>query len=65
MEVGPFGKINPSFSIANHIQWAKDKIPGGHRGDIAHLETPELMKAYEKTLDSIDATDTLIAIAEK
>ena len=52
------------FSIANHIQWAKDKIPGGHRSDIAVMETPELVKIYEKTLNALDATDTLIAIAE-
>ena len=53
------------FSIANHMQWAKDKTPGGHRSDIAKIETSELTQAYEKTLDIIDATDTLIAIAEK
>jgi hypothetical protein len=29
------------------------------------METPELVNAYEKTLDKLDATDTLIAIAEK
>ncbi len=52
------------FSIANHIQWAKDKIPGGHRSEIAVMETPELVKIYEKTLNALDATDTLIAIAE-
>ncbi len=53
------------FSIANHIQWAKDKTPGGHRSDLAILEEPELVEAYQKILDKIDATDTLIAIAEK
>ncbi len=52
------------FSIANHIQWAKDRTPGGHRSEIAVMETPELVKAYEKTLNALDATDTLIAIAE-
>jgi 2-polyprenyl-3-methyl-5-hydroxy-6-metoxy-1,4-benzoquinol methylase len=53
------------FSIANHIQWAKDKKPGGHRGDLAVLEMPDLVKAYQEALNLIDATDTLIAIAEK
>lgn len=53
------------FSIANHIQWAKDRNPGGHRSDISIIETSELVKAYETTLNKIDATDTLIAIAEK
>lgn len=53
------------YSIANHIQWANNKLPGGHRGDIAYIETPELVEIYQKTLDKFDATDTLIAIAEK
>ena len=29
------------------------------------METPELVNAYLQALDRIDATDTLIAIAEK
>ena len=53
------------FSIANHLQWAANRIPGGHRGKISHFETPELIEAYEKALDKNDATDTLIALAEK
>jgi SAM-dependent methyltransferase len=53
------------FSIANHLQWATNKIPGGHRGELAYLEEPELVKAYQETLNRIDATDTLIAIASK
>ena len=52
------------FSIANHLQWATNKIPGGHRGELAYLEEPELVKTYQETLNRIDATDTLIAIAE-
>ncbi len=53
------------FSIANHLQWAVNRIPGGHRGELAYLEEPELVKSYQNTLDRIDATDTLIAIAER
>lgn len=53
------------FSIANHFQWATNKIPGGHRGELAYLEDPKLVKAYQETLNRIDATDTLIAIANK
>lgn len=53
------------FSIANHIQWIKDKIPGGHRGRLKLLESKELKSAYQEGLNIIDATDTLIAIAEK
>ncbi len=53
------------FSIANHIQWIKDKIPGGHRSKLKDLETDQLKNAYQEALNNIDATDTLIAIAEK
>lgn len=53
------------FSIANHLQWTTNRIPGGHRGELALLEEPELVKSYQNALDRIDATDTLIAIAEK
>lgn len=53
------------YSIANHIKWAKDGLPGGHNGQLGKMETPELVNAYLQALDRIDATDTLIAIAEK
>lgn len=53
------------FSIANHIQWIKDKTPGGHRSRLKDLETDQLRIAYQDALNNIDATDTLIAIAEK
>ena len=53
------------FSIANHLQWAKDKVPGGHRGELSVLEMPDLVKAYQEALNMIDSTDTLIAVAEK
>ena len=53
------------YSIANHIKWAKDGLPGGHNGQLGKMETPELINAYLQALDRIDVTDTLIAIAEK
>jgi cyclopropane fatty-acyl-phospholipid synthase-like methyltransferase len=53
------------FSIANHMQWMKDRIPGGHRGELQSIETSELRSAYQESLNKIDATDTLIAIAER
>lgn len=53
------------YSIANHIKWAKDGLPGGHNSQLGKIETPELVNAYLMALDRVDATDTLIAIAEK
>ena len=38
------------FSIANHLQWAVNRIPGGHRGELAYLEESELVKSYQNAL---------------
>ena len=52
------------YSLANHMQWIKDKKPGGHRGELQDIETPDLKKSYQEALNKIDSTDTLIAIAD-
>lgn len=69
LELSGYKNINiygvQRYSLANHIQWIKDKKPGGHRGDLKDIETKEIMHAYQAALNNIDATDTLIAIAEK
>ena len=51
------------YSIANHFGWLKDKLPGGHKSELADIETPALVKEYQDSLDKINATDTLIAYA--
>ena len=51
--------------LANHIQWIKDRKPGGHHGELKDIETPAIKKHYQEALNKIDSTDTLIAIAEK
>lgn len=53
------------FSLANHIQWLREGTPGGHRGPLAELETDDLKNAYQHSLDLINSTDTLIAVANK
>lgn len=52
------------YNIANHLNWILNKRPGGHKSTLAVIETNELVAAYEKALLNIDATDTLVAIAE-
>ena len=50
------------YPLANHLYWLAKGKPGGHN-HWGHLKTPDLDRAYENLLNSIDQTDTLIAIA--
>ena len=53
------------YSLSNHLYWLSKGLPGGHQTELNLLDTEELNKSYENSLKKIDATDTLIAIAEK
>ena len=53
------------YSLANHMTWAAKQKPGGHKGPLHWLDTPELNRIYGETLAKSDQTDTLIAIAKK
>lgn len=52
------------YPLSNHLHWLTKNKPGGH---IAwnFLDNPTMREAYEKTLQSLDKTDTLIAYATK
>jgi SAM-dependent methyltransferase len=52
------------YSLANHLTWLHDARPGGHRLSISLFETEELINSYASALAKIDATDTLVAIAD-
>ena len=52
------------YGLANHFRWLIDGLPGGHKSPLVTLETPTLENAYEAALARMDATDTLIAIAQ-
>jgi SAM-dependent methyltransferase len=52
------------YNLANHLYWLKEKGPGGHI-KWSMMATDQLDAAYRNMLQSIDKTDTLIAIAEK
>ncbi len=49
------------YSIANHIGWLKNKKPGGHKSNLVEIESSKLNEEYKKSLDKLDATDTIIA----
>ena len=51
------------YGLANHLTWLSTGAPGGHHGPLARIESDALTRAYEESLASIDATDTLVAIA--
>ncbi|MAJ44697.1 MAG: methyltransferase [Candidatus Marinimicrobia bacterium] len=53
------------YPLSNHLYWLSNGLPGGHQTELNLLDTEELNKSYENSLKKIDATDTLIAIAEK
>ena len=53
------------YPLSNHLYWLSNGLPGGHKTELNLLDTEELNESYENSLKKIDATDTLVAIAEK
>ena len=51
------------YGLSNHFHWLKNAKPGGHKSNLAVLETDSLKSSYTEALAKIDATDTLVAIA--
>ena len=49
----------------NHYNWIFNGTPGGHDINLAHQDLVFIQKKYNKILDNLDITDTLIAIAKK
>ncbi|MGZ3863777.1 MAG: class I SAM-dependent methyltransferase [Bacteroidia bacterium] len=52
------------YPLANHLFWLNKGKPGGHV-QFAQLRNPIMENEYSSLLNTIDQTDTLIAIAEK
>ena len=52
------------YPLANHLHWLNTGKPGGH-DLLPQFRNVALENEYSKLLDTIDQTDTLIAIAEK
>lgn len=50
------------YPLSNHLTWLASGRPGGHKSQLAALETPDLCHAYEAALNRIGATDTLVAV---
>lgn len=52
------------YPLSNHMHWLVNGTPGGHKSVLSLLDTPSLCEAYSESLANIDATDTLVAIAQ-
>lgn len=67
MELAGFSNVKVTgyqrYPLANHLHWMRFGKPGGHESR-PELSTPALDVAYAHMLDGMDATDTLIAVAE-
>ena len=50
------------YSISNHLHWLTNLKPEGHKSNLSIIESDNLLKAYESSLSSIDANDTLLCI---
>ena len=51
------------YRISNHLNWLANGKPGGNNSPLSILDTDALSVAYENSLARINATDTLVAIA--
>lgn len=52
------------YGLSNHMNWLHKGKPGGHKESFSIFETTDLNSAYSSALCKIDATDTLVAVAE-
>lgn len=52
------------YSLSNHLHWLSHGKPGGHKSTLAMIESNALLDAYQNALARVDATDTLVAIAQ-
>ena len=50
------------YKLSNHLNWIVSGEPGGHKSLLSSIDTNELTVAYERSLQMIDATDTLVAV---
>jgi SAM-dependent methyltransferase len=67
LEVAGFTNIRISgfqrYPLANHLFWLARNRPGGHI-QWSELRSPELDIAYSSMLNTLNKTDTLIAVAD-
>lgn len=50
------------YPLSNHLGWLSNGAPGGHKSQMAMIDSTALNKSYADSLARIDATDTLVAV---
>ena len=53
------------YPLSNHLHWMNRGAPGGNQSSLSVIDSERLNLAYQASLASIDATDTLVAITLK
>ncbi len=53
------------YPLSNHIHWINAGKPGGHLKELAEIDSNNLQKSYEESLEKINATDTIVAFGYK
>ena len=51
------------YPLSNHLNWLKKGEPSGYKSEFSIIDTNSLSISYENALSKIDATDTLVAVA--
>lgn len=52
------------YPLSNHLHWLQKQKPGGHKTILSCIDSPALIREYGSVLSKLDATDTLVCIAE-
>jgi len=52
------------YPLSNHLAWLAHRVPGGHKTSLSAIDSPLLLQSYASALAAIDATDTLLAVAD-
>jgi len=68
LEASGFKNINVNgiqrYPLSNHLNWLTYGKAAGRKSSFSIIDTPALNNEYESSLDQVDATDTLVAIAK-
>ena len=51
------------YPLSNHLNWLANGMAGGHMSLLSVLDSDVLFESYQSSLARIDATDTVVAVA--
>jgi len=53
------------YGLSNHLMWLATGLPAGHKSKLSTIDSSDLKESYTNALRKIDATDTIVLIANK